>query len=134
MSNFWSVLGAAAGATCGAIVDELERENRPRVSVRFVERPVHVRVSAPVETVRIVDNTDSDDLRGRVYKTYGFCPDYYVVVRENLDGTVKLARILSAHGTMPMSKKTVSMHQLRNDFVFVREMDLEEFSAFVRWL
>ena len=54
MSNFWSVLGAAAGATAGAIIDEMDRQNRPNVTVRFVERPaVRVRVSAPVETVRI---------------------------------------------------------------------------------
>ena len=133
MSNFWSVLGAAAGATAGAIIDEMDRQNRPHVSVRFVERPVHVRVSAPVETVRIVDNVEPD-LRGRVYKTFGFCPDYYVVVRENLDGTVDMAKILSSHSYFPMSTKTISIHSLRNDYIYARHMNDEEFARVAKWL
>lgn len=133
MSNFWSVVGAAAGATIGAIADEMDRQNRPSVSVRFVERPVHVRVSAPVETVRIVDNVEPD-LRGRVYKTFGFCPDYCVVTRVNLDGTVDVARILSSHSYFPMDKKTISLHTLRNDLIFVREMSDSEFSRIAKWL
>lgn len=133
MSNFWSVLGAAAGATAGAIIDEMDRQNRPNVTVRFVERPVHVRVSAPVETVRIVDDVESD-LRGRVYKSFGWCPDHYVVIRENIDGTVELAKILSSHSYIPMSRKTISIHSLRNDYIYVRHMNDDEFSRVAKWL
>ena len=134
MSNFWSVLGAAAGATAGAIIDEMDRQDRPNVTVRFVERPaVRVRVSAPVETVRIVDDVESD-LRGRVYKSFGWCPDYYVVIRENIDGTVELAKILSSHSYIPMSRKTISIHSLRNDYIYARHMSDEEFARVAKWL
>lgn len=133
MSNFWSVVGAAAGATIGAIADELDKRER----VVVVERPsVRVRVSASpsVETVRLVKEQDIS-LRGTVVRTFGFCPDYYVVIKELEDGRVYMRRLLSKDSTMLISgTHIVTKHMLDNDYVYVRKMSAEEFDKVAFWL
>ena len=127
MSNgFWTVLGAVGGA----IVDAMEDRNRNNDGVIVVDAP---RTTHRVERV-VYRKCSEDNLRGHVYKTFGYCPDYYVVVKQYEDGTYDVRKLMCKHSTCISSfgRRRMTRHQLENEFIFDHIMTNNEFACVAR--
>ena len=126
MSNgFWTVLGAVTGA----LVDVIE-DGRKSEGVFVVDAP---RTTHRVERV-VYRECSEDNLRGHVYKSFGYCPDYYVVVRQYEDGTYDVRKLMCKHSTCISSfgRRRMTRHQLENEFIFDHIMTSNEFACVAR--
>jgi len=122
--GFWRNFGEVMGAIADASV-EAERQRRNREADYY--RPVEIHV--------IDSEIRRRYHRGMVFKTYGFCPDTYVILKEDESrpGSWVLGELMTDHSTMILKKVKMSECQIDHDLVFSHQMNDQQFRDVIRW-